>query len=257
MNSDKLLKDYKKNGFIIIKNFFSKKIINKAKYNILKEAKKNSNELFFYEKNKKKLRRIENIAAFSNDANKIINNFKLNKLVNKILGKNILFKDKLNFKYPGGGGFSPHIDGHFFWKDKNNNLKKGWKQYSNKFLSVVIPLEVSNIKNGCLQIANLEDTKKNFGTNWNNIVKKIYKFTPKVKKNYIKKFKFIPIELNAGDILLFDWKVCHGSKKNNSKNSRMIFYVTFAKIDKFKNLKEKYYNDKISSKNTLSSKSLN
>ena len=59
---------------------------------------------------------------------------------------NILFKDKLNFKYPGGAGFSPHIDGHFLWLDENNRYQKGWKKYSKDFINIVVPLENSSKK---------------------------------------------------------------------------------------------------------------
>ena len=141
MKNSNLIK-YKKNGFIILRNFYPIKRIKKTKKNILELTKKTKkNKLFFFEDNKTYLRRIENICEYSNEAKKIINEKKLNKIVYQILGKNSLFKDKLNFKYPGCKGFEPHIDGHFLWKDKNYKLKQGWKNYSNKFMSVVIPLE--------------------------------------------------------------------------------------------------------------------
>ena len=257
MTEKEILNNYKKKGFVVIKNFFKKKHIKRTKKNILDSSKKINSELFFFEKNKNVLRRIENVSSFSKDANKIILDKKLKKIISKILGKNILFKDKLNFKYPGGYGFEPHLDGHFLWKNKNNKIKKGWKNYSNKFLSVVIPLENTNKKNGCLEVAEIKDTKKILGHNWEDRIKKIYKFTPKIKKKYIKKFNFFPIELDIGDILLFDWNVCHGSKRNYSKKSRMIFYATYARNKAGKNLKKKYYLDKIASKNPILNKSLN
>jgi len=257
MIKNKILHSYKKKGFVVIRNFFQKKHISKVRKNILNSSKKTNSELFFFEKNKKILRRIENVSSFSKDANKIILDKNLKKIISKILGKNTLFKDKLNFKYPGAYGFEPHLDGHFLWKSKNNKIKKGWKSYSSKFLSVVIPLENTNKKNGCLEVAEIKDTEKILGQSWEERIKKIYKFTPKIKKKYIKKFNFFSIELNIGDILLFDWKVCHGSKRNYSKKSRMIFYATYAKNKNNKNLKKKYYSDKISSKNPLVNKSLN
>ena len=47
--------------------------------------------------------------------------FNLLKILNK--RNNVLFKDKLNFKYPVVG-FLPHIDGHFIWQDENNKYQK-------------------------------------------------------------------------------------------------------------------------------------
>ena len=81
---------------------------------------------FFYLENidgeKKKLRRVEKISDFSLGCKKIINSKKIINYINSLTNKkNILFKDKLNFKYPKGEGYLPHIDGHFFWKDKNRN----------------------------------------------------------------------------------------------------------------------------------------
>ena len=65
--------------------------------------------------------------------------------------KSFLFKDKLNFKFQERAVWS-HIDGHFLWKDKNNKIKKGWSVYG-KDLCVVLPLEKSSIKNGCIYLA--------------------------------------------------------------------------------------------------------
>ena len=73
MNNSKMLENYNKNGFAVIRNFYSKDKIIKVKKNILKLTEKKRGKLFFFEKNKKILRRIENIASFSKDAEKIIN----------------------------------------------------------------------------------------------------------------------------------------------------------------------------------------
>ena len=70
-------------------------------------------------------------------------------------------------------GFKPHIDGHFFWKDKKNKIRKGWREYSSDFLSVVIPLERVNMKNGCLEISSLANTK-NLAQTSNKLLKKIF-----------------------------------------------------------------------------------
>ena len=53
--------------------------------------------------------------------------------------------------------------------------------------------------------------------------------------------------MNVGDLLIFDWKVSHYSKKNLSKKSRMIIYATFS--DK-KNQMSRYYSDKKHSKSS-------
>ena len=120
----------------------------------------------------------------------------------------------------------------------------------------MIPLEKSDKKNGCLYLANKRDIR-NLGNNWKKITSKLDSFTPNIKRKYLDKFKFSPAILNCGDLLLFDWHCAHKSAKNLSKNSRMIFYATYCnKLKKIKKVREKYYFDKMYSKNNSLIKSL-
>ena len=63
--------------------------------------------------------------------------------------------------------------------------------------------------------------------------------------------------MEQGDIMFFDWKVVHYSKKNVSNKSRMIFYATYINSRKSKTqVIKKYYLDKLKSKNNIKNKSL-
>ena len=243
---------YKIFGFIIIRNFFDTKKIKNIKKQILDLTKKKiKNKFFYYEKieKKSKLRRIENVFDFSKIVKKIIISKRIFDTINMLeKGNYILFKDKLNFKFAGGEGYMPHIDGHFLWKDRSNHKQYGWKKYSNNFVNFVIPLEKTDKSNGCLYIARKSDTEK--------IIKNLDPNKYTITKKLIKKIKFYPIELNQGDLCIFNWKCAHYSKKNYSKNSRMIFYLTFCQKNKNKNLKKFYYFDKDKSKGSESEKSL-
>ena len=161
---NKTILDYEKNGWVIVKNFFKKKEIEEIKKQILKKVSSTKqNKNFYFEKisNRQKLRRIECISDFSVVSKKIIYSDKILRLIQEIKKKRFdLFKDKLNFKYPGGRGYLPHIDGHFFWKDKNNKTQNGWKKYANDFINLVIPLEKSDKKNGCLYLAQKKKYQK-------------------------------------------------------------------------------------------------
>ena len=145
-------------------------------------------------------------------------------------------------------GFLPHIDGHFLWLDKNNKYQKGWKKYSQDFINIVIPLEKSSKKNGCIYVSNKNNTKK-LGNNFDEITNKMFINTPNIKTRNLKKFKFFPIELNVGDVFIFNWKCAHYSENNYSKKSRMIFYATFCRKNKSKNIRRMYYLDKLTSYN--------
>ena len=79
---------YKKNGWIIIRNFFNKNYINKIKNELLKNTNKKSN-FFYYEiiKNKPKLRRIEKVSDFSKSSKNLICSKKTLNLINNLENK--------------------------------------------------------------------------------------------------------------------------------------------------------------------------
>ena len=62
------------------------------------------------------------------------------------------------------------------------------------------------------------------GNSWDKITNSLDK-----NKNILKsKFVYKSYPLTIGDLLIFDWKVSHYSKKNLSEKSRMIIYATFS-----------------------------
>ncbi|RLA26442.1 MAG: phytanoyl-CoA dioxygenase family protein, partial [Gammaproteobacteria bacterium] len=54
----------------------------------------------------------------------------------------VLFKDKINFKMPGGGGFEPHQD-----------VQAGWSRYADMHITALVTIDRATIENGCLEIA--------------------------------------------------------------------------------------------------------
>jgi 2-aminoethylphosphonate dioxygenase len=258
-SQNNLIKNYQQKGWVVVKKFFHKKNIVQIKKQILiKILKSKKNSHLYYETigNKQKLRRIEKVSDFSKVSKKIIYSKKILDLIKKIKNQNFdLFKDKLNFKYPGGKGYLPHIDGHFFWKDKFNKKQDGWSKYSDDFVNLVIPLETSNKENGCIYLASPKDTKK-MGKDFKKITNKMILGTPNIQVKDNKKFSFKAIEMEEGDICLFDWKCAHYSKDNNSKKSRMIFYATYYKKNNKRNIRNNYYSDKLTSLNDKKNKSL-
>tara|TARA_Y100000591_G_C21740623_1_gene649151 strand:- start:154 stop:930 length:777 start_codon:yes stop_codon:yes gene_type:complete len=250
-------KIYKEKGFIVLRNIIEKKFISEIKKEISSKIK-NKNIFKYYERinNKQRLRRIEKVSDNFELSHKILKSKKILDLLKKLTNKNyVLFKDKLNFKYPGGSGFLPHIDGHFYWIDRNNKKQNGWNKYSSNFINLVIPLERSTKENGCLYLAEKKNTNV-LGKSFKDITNNLITNSPNIKNKNLKYFNFKPIEMNQGDILFFDWKCAHMSKKNISNKSRKIFYATYCFHIGKDNLRKKYYYDKLNSKNDLKNKSL-
>lgn len=235
-------KKFHQNGYL--------KLENEVNFELIKNIRK---DCFtkkigtLYKDNEGKPRRLENIYDKTKNL-KLLNNH-LIKLIKKIFKKKmVIFKDKCNLKPPGGGGFRPHYDGIFYFKNENKKLKKGWYEYSNYFLNVLVALDKCTKQNGSIEIGRWHN--KNFDSLYENTKKN---GSPELKIKFAKKIKFKLIELNAGDILFFSNKCPHQSKKNLSKSSRKVLYYTYA-IGK-KNIYKRYFLDKQKSLNK-NSKSL-
>ena len=234
--------NFQKRGFLKLEKQIDLHVINLIKLDL---KKKNIGTL--YKDNKGKPRRIENIYNKSVNLNTL--NRIITKLIEKIFKKKlVIFKDKCNLKPPGGGGFAPHYDGIFYFKDKKNNFKKGWYEYSDYFLNVLVALDKCTKKNGSIEISKWNDQK--FENLYENTKKN---GSPELNKKVAKKIKFKLIELNPGDILFFSNKCPHKSKKNLSNTSRLTLYYTYAEGKK--EIYKRYFIDKKNNQNK-NSKSL-
>lgn len=239
MNNN-VLREYSQKGYFTIKNVFSAADI----YVLKNEIQIANNTDKYFDKNGE-IRRIEKIF---NKGKKL--NF-LNKEIIKIL-KNlfnedyIIFKDKFNAKPPGGEGFFAHYDGVFIFKDEKNFYKKGWYEYSDHFINVLVALDMCDKKNGTIEISKIH--KDNF----NSLLKNTKNNgTPDLLDEIEKKLTFEPIILNPGDIVIFSNQCPHRSKKNYSNSSRGTLYYTYT-LAKFGSFYEKYFEDKKNSQNKTS-----
>ena len=239
--TNKLQQIFNKKGYFVQRNIFSNEFID----NLIDEINKIENANFYYDSHKK-LRRIEKLydkGKYLKDLNNLI----LTKLLDIFDKEFLIFKDKFNAKPPGGNGFFPHFDGIFEFKDQSDKIRKGWYEYGNFFVNVLVALDDCNEKNGTIEIANrfkkndfeylIEFTRKNG--------------TPELNTISVKKCKFEKIVLKKGDIVLFSNICPHKSEKNISSEDRRTLYYTYLSKN-FGHQYEKYFHDKELSKNKTS-----
>lgn len=236
-----LLSEFEKNGFFIVKNFINKKKVKQILKDLLILKKKKN----VYYDSKGKIRRVEEIFNKSKNLKKLNKNILI--FLSKIFKKKFfIFKDKLNFKPPGGEGFYPHYDGVFYFF-KNKKKMRGWYEYSDIFINCLVALDVCNKKNGPLELA--AEDKLSF----DQLIKKTKKDgTQRLLDSVVKKKKFKQILLNRGDIVLFSNRCAHRSKKNLTNKMRRVLYYTYNPV-KFGNNYLKYFRDKKQSKNIYKS----
>jgi len=239
MNLDflKLKKNFSDNGFFICKDVFKKEFI----FKLIDEINSSKDTVKYFD-NSNNLRRVEKLYD-KGDFLKTLNN-KISILLETIFEKKFLiFKDKFNAKPPGGEGFYAHYDGIFNFIDPDNKKRKGWYEYGEFFINVLVALDPCNKKNGTLEISkyhkgNFEDLLKNTKNDG----------TPALSKDIESKLFFDSIMLNIGDIVVFSNTCPHRSKKNNSEVNRRVLYYTYS-LSKNGSKYNKYFEDKEKSKN--------
>ncbi|MBU6383709.1 MAG: phytanoyl-CoA dioxygenase family protein [Verrucomicrobia bacterium] len=249
-------------GFILLKDVIPKHKISSvlSEIKLIEDRLDLTNHNYFYEnslidQNKKLLRRIEKAADISTVNDLLQSKALFEMLENCTEKKQTLFKDKLNCKLPGGQGFRPHIDGHFYWIDQSGKRRKGWSEYGLDFVSVVIPLEPSTIENGSLQIADKNLTLKHFGKSWDEIANRLSEENGYIQLDDLPLFPMVTVEMFPGDVFIFDWLNAHGSEKNLSQMARRTVFATYLPTV-YGNQREHYYTEKLHSQRSVAKKAL-
>ena len=152
-NFNELKKKFDIDGYFICKNIISKNIIEE----LIDEINVATNTVKYFD-NYNNIRRIEKLYDKGQQL-KNTNQTILNLLKNVFQEDFLIFKDKFNAKPPGGEGFFAHYDGIFKFVDQNNNLKRGWYEYGDFFINVLIAIDKCDKTNGALELA-----KKHKGT---------------------------------------------------------------------------------------------
>jgi ectoine hydroxylase-related dioxygenase (phytanoyl-CoA dioxygenase family) len=132
----------------------------------------------------------------------------------------VLFKEKINFKMPGGSGFEPHQDS-----------QAGWEDYAPNFINVMVCIDEATIENGCLELAP--------GQHRRGLLRRMEPLT----ENDIKDMNFVAHPTKPGDIALFDAYTPHRSQPNPTETSRRMYYATYNRAADGEHL-EQYYADK-------------
>lgn len=141
--------------------------------------------------------------------------------VAQLLGEEaVLFKEKINFKMPGGDGFKPHQDS-----------QAGWKDYADYFISVMVCLDEATIENGCLQLV---AGHQNHG---------LYREWEPLSEKDMEDMTFIQFPTRPGDIVLFDCYTPHASEPNISDHRRRLYFATYNRLSDGDHM-DRYYADK-------------
>lgn len=132
----------------------------------------------------------------------------------------VLFKEKINFKMPGGGGFEPHQDS-----------QAGWDKYTDFFISALVSIDRATLDNGCLRLVSGHH-KSGLAQSWEPL-----------SEEQIADMTFEPVPTEPGDVVFFDSFAPHASEPNMTDDVRRIYYATYNRLSDGDHMAQ-YYADK-------------
>jgi hypothetical protein len=131
---------------------------------------------------------------------------RLKAAVGELLGEPaVLFKEKINFKMPGGGGFEPHQD-----------QQAGWSVYAPLFVTALVTVDAATEANGCLEMTSGPRRAALAGEEWRPL-----------SPQEVSEALYAHVPTDPGDVLFFDSYAPHRSKPNLTAAPRRILYLTY------------------------------
>lgn len=228
--SEQQLHDFNRDGFLLVRRPFDSTRVDQIVSwvnDVQNYPEAPGKYMMYYEKSlldpdKKLLHRMENLYDFHDGFHELFDSDPVLGAVSDLFGEPaVLFKDKINFKFPGGIPFDWHQD-----------HQAGWWEYSELFITALVCIDKVTKDNGPLELAAGFHKKGLIGDKW----------TPMTDQQ-IEGMKFEPYMLGPGDMVFFDSFIPHGSGPNLSDKSRRILFITYGRLSEGDHRKQ-YYADK-------------
>jgi 2-aminoethylphosphonate dioxygenase len=158
----------------------------------------------------RQLCRVEDFVPYHSGLAKFLQSSELCNVLELLLGEPAaLFKEKINFKLPGGAGFQPHQDAPAF-------TAFGQSYH----VTVMIAVDPATRANGCLEVV---DSLHGTG-----LLPQAADGT--LAKEWVDEQVWKPIEMQPGDVLIFDSYLPHRSGSNRTDRPRRALYVTYNRV---------------------------
>jgi ectoine hydroxylase-related dioxygenase (phytanoyl-CoA dioxygenase family) len=169
------------------------------------------------------LNRMENVLPYHEGFRRLAAGRQLCCACGQLLGEPVvLFKDKINFKLPGGGGFEAHQD-----------VQAGWSRYASLHITALVAVDRATVANGCLEIAaDFRGAHALIGREWEPL-----------NAQQLAGLHWRCLEAEPGDVVFFDSFVPHRSAPNATAEARRVLYYTYNKASEGDHLAQ-YYADK-------------
>lgn len=221
---------FHRDGFLIIRGLFSPADVRRQEDwidDITRRPPEAGRQMVYFEDSlkepgKRVLSRIEKFSEYHAGLGALVADPRIVGPVSDLLGEDaVLFKEKINFKMPGGGGFTPHQD-----------IQPGWDTYASYFISVLVATDENTVENGCLQLAAGHHRRGLIGRKWEPL-----------EGDELAGIEFVPYPMAPGDVAFFDCFTPHQSEPNLTDQPRRNIYLTYNRRSAG-DLRQQYFADK-------------
>ena len=170
-----------------------------------------------------KLSRVENFVPYHPELREILTGNQMVDMVSELMGTPaLLYKERINYKFPGGGAHSAHQDGVAY----EQGMAEQFDPDSIPYISFLISIDHATEENGCLQVV----------PDWPVSKLDILPMeTPdpdhpafsKISQKVEDDLTWVKLPTEPGDVIFFTERLPHRSERNRSENKRRILYGVF------------------------------
>jgi len=227
--SEEQVEQFHRDGFLVVRGMYSADEV--ADIGRWTDAVANLPEvpgkyMMYFEKSQadgsRILCRIENFVPYHEGFSKLITARRMQQAVSELFGEEaVLFKDKINFKLPGGDGFKEHQD-----------VQAGWDEFADLHITAMIAIDETNEANGSLEMIAGMHRQGVLGSMWAPLT-----------DDDTQHVDYVPVHCKPGDAVFFDSYAPHRSKPNRTDKARRVLYITYNRKSEGDS-RAQYYADK-------------
>ncbi len=227
MLTEQQISDFQRDGFLLVRGLYTAQEINEIRRwteEVAGFPEVPGKYMMYFEKNlqnpeQRLLCRVEDFEPYHEGFQRLFRGEKMQGVVSELFDEEcVLYKDKINFKMPGGDGFKAHQD-----------VQAGWDKYADLHITALVSIDATTIENGCLEIVAGYHHSGLIGDKWK----------PLEDSN----LEYMPITTAPGDAVFFDSFAPHRSEPNRTEQPRRVLYVTYNRLAEGDHRRQ-YYADK-------------
>lgn len=221
------LSDFERDGFLLVKGLYNSgemKDITAWTEEVTSYPEVPGKYMMYFEQSKldageRILSRMEDFEPYHAGFSRLFNDNRMKGSVSQLFDEEaVLYKDKINFKMPGGDGFKAHQD-----------VQAGWDRYAQLHITALVSIDASTLENGCLEMAAGHHKQGLIGEQWQPL-----------EENAL---NYVPVPTEPGDAVFFDSFAPHRSEPNLTGQARRVLYVTYNRLSEGDHRRQ-YYIDK-------------